>query len=191
MKAVSKAVFIDRDNTLLDNRGDLGDPDQVHLLPGAALAIADLNTAGYLVVVVTNQGGVARGAFSEEAVRQVHQRVAELLRVEGGNRALVHRYYYCPYHPEGTVPAYRMEHPDRKPGPGMLLQASRDLALELGECWMIGDQWRDMEAGHAAGTHTMLLMEDHPDTMQTSLQPPPLHAADLAEAVQIILETPP
>ncbi|MEM1207848.1 MAG: HAD-IIIA family hydrolase [Planctomycetota bacterium] len=153
------AVFLDRDNTLIRNDGDLGDPEKVELLQGVSTAVASLRGLGYRIVVVTNQGGVARGKYGESDVKAVHQRVAEL--VEGGaNGARIDAFYYCPYHPQGRLKQYMREHPNRKPSPGMLLEAAADLDLDLSRSWMIGDQMRDVQAGSAAGCRTVLLRAD-------------------------------
>jgi len=152
-----KAVFLDRDNTLIENDGDLGDPALVRLREGVAESLRSLREQGYRLIVVTNQGGVARGAYTERDVDAVHERIAQLVDEVAGAHGVIDRFYYCPYHPEGTVEEYRREHRWRKPQPGMLLQAARDLGLDLSQCWMIGDQPRDIEAGRAAGCRTILL----------------------------------
>ena len=149
------AVFLDRDNTLIHNDGDLGDPAQVELIQGVPSAIASLRGLGYSIIVVTNQGGVARGAYSEQDVDEVHQRINELVKASSGAR--IDRFYYCPYHPDGSVDRYKREHPWRKPAPGMLLQAAKDMDIDMSQSWMIGDQARDIEAGNAAGVRTILL----------------------------------
>ena len=149
------AVFLDRDNTVIHNDGDLGDPGQVRLIQGAASAIASLRGLGYRIVIITNQGGVARGKFKEQDVDAVNARVAELVKEYSG--ATIDRFYFCPYHPEGSVARYRKEHAWRKPKPGMLLKAAADLDLDLAQSWTIGDQIRDVQAGRAAGTRTILL----------------------------------
>ena len=155
---MNRAIFLDRDNTLIHNDGDLGDPSAVKLIQGAASAIASMQGLGYRVVVVTNQGGVARGKYTEADVEAVNSKVAEL--VKGISGATIDRFYYCPYHPEATVEQYRRDHPWRKPQPGMILQALKDLGLDPAQCWMIGDQDRDMQAGAAAGVRTILLRPD-------------------------------
>lgn len=146
------AVFLDRDNTLIANDGDLGDPALVQLLPGVQKALTTLAQAGWQLVVVTNQGGVARGHYEESDVDRVHDRVQELL----GPDALA-SFYACPWHPEGKAGPYRREHPWRKPAPGMLLAAAADHAIDLQASWMIGDAERDIEAGRAAGCATIRL----------------------------------
>jgi len=102
---------------------------------------------------------VARGKYGEADVKAVHQRVAELVE-SGANGARIDAFYYCPYHPEGRLKQYMREHPNRKPSPGMLLEAAADLEIDLGRSWMIGDQMRDVQAGSAAGCRTVLLRAD-------------------------------
>lgn len=160
--AVSTAVFLDRDDTLIACRsvtpdGDLGDPDLVRLLDGALEACRMLHEAGFRLVVVSNQGGVARGRYSVEDVERVNSRVNELL---GG---VIDAFYFCPYHPRGTTPQYTREHPLRKPQPGMLLQGAEDLGIDLADSWMVGDQERDCLAGRAAGCRTILIAQSPPE----------------------------
>lgn len=179
-----RAVFLDRDNTIIQNDGDLGDPERVTLIQGTASAIASLRGLGYKVIVVTNQGGVARGKYSEADVEAVNRRINELVKKQSG--AMIDRFYFCPYHPQAVVEQYKREHPWRKPQPGMLLQAAMDMNLDLRQCWTIGDQVRDVQAGKAASTRTVLLQD-----LSRAVQNPP--EADhvvgtLAEAARIIAE---
>lgn len=201
-----RCVFLDRDNTLIRNDGDLGDPERVELIQGAASAVASLRGLGYRVVVITNQGGVARGRYKEAAVQAVHARLNDLI-AHYANGARIDAFYYCPYHPEGNLKQYRKDHPDRKPQPGMLLRAAEDLSLDLTQSWMVGDQVRDVQAGAAAGTRTILLRPDaerlahvdpsdlqglDPELAQTVSTPPrrvpDFFAHDLVEAVRIIAQ---
>lgn len=201
---MNAAVFLDRDNTLIHNDGDLGDPQQVRLIQGVASAVASLAGLGYKVVVVTNQGGVARGKYTEEDVEAVHRKISELLEA-GANGAKVDRYYYCPYHPQGTVSRYRKEHPNRKPAPGMLLEAAREMGLDLSQSWTIGDQVRDIQAGLAAGTRAILLrldadrlkqfdpreypgLTDESDGDEKEKATPDFYARNLVEAVRIVAQ---
>ena len=201
---MNAAVFLDRDNTLIHNDGDLGDPDKVRLMQGAATAVASLCGLGYKVVVITNQGGVARGKYTEDDVDAVHEKLSAMLAA-GANGAKVARYYYCPYHPEGTVSRYRKEHPNRKPSPGMLREAASDLGLDLSQSWTIGDQVRDVQAGLSAGTRAILLRQDadrlkpfdpreYPglnDAASESTDPkatPDFYARNLVEAVRIVAQ---
>lgn len=155
-----RAVFLDRDDTLIANRslepvqgrrrGDLCDPARVRLLEGALEGSRLLKRARFTLVVVSNQGVVARGGGTIADVEATNRRVGELLVDERG-RELIDAFYYCPYHPQGTVPEFTREHPWRKPQPGMILQAAEDLDLDLARSWMIGDGERDIEAAVAAG----------------------------------------
>jgi len=156
----STAVFLDRDGTVVEDPGYIGDPDQVQLLPDATDAINRFSKAGHLVVVVSNQSGVARGMFTEEDLSQVHDRFVELLEADG---AVLDGAYYCPYlnGSEAKVEAYRRDSDLRKPKPGMLLQAARELGIDLTRSWMIGDAARDVEAGARAGCRTILVAR-HP-----------------------------
>ena len=157
-------VFLDRDETLIANAtlppperphpawkpGDLSDPERVGLLDGALEACRMMRGAGYTLVVVSNQGCVARGSATIEDVEAVNARVSELL-VDNLGGALIERFYYCPFHPEGNVPEFTREDDLRKPRPGMILRASDELDLDLGRSWLIGDMPRDCEAGERAG----------------------------------------
>jgi len=156
MSGRPSAVFLDRDDTLIACRsvtpdGDLGDPALVGLLPGAREACERWKEAGFALVVVSNQGGVARGRYGLEDVEAVNARLNELL---GG---AVDAFRFCPYHPNGTVPEFAREHHWRKPTPGMLLDAADELGIDLSASWMVGDGPRDCGAGRAAGCRTVLV----------------------------------
>ncbi len=178
--ATRRAVFVDRDNTLIDNDGYLSDAAAVRLLPGAAAAVARLRGAGYYVVVVTNQSGVARGLITEEQLAAVHQRMQDLLREAGTG---VDAVYYCPFleSDEAVVEAYRKESDLRKPRPGMLKLAAKELDLDLAACWMIGDAERDIEAGLAAGCKTIRIGADANGTKAMQM------AADLGAAADVVI----
>ncbi len=166
------AVFLDRDDTLIANRevtartphpGDLCDPALVRLLPGVATGLRRLRDAGFALVVVSNQGCVARGVCPVEQVEACNRRMRDLLRTEAGVELA--GVYYCPYHPKGTVAPFNVEHPWRKPAPGMMLAAAADLGLDLTRSWMIGDAERDAEAAVAAGidsTRAILVSDARP-----------------------------
>jgi D-glycero-D-manno-heptose 1,7-bisphosphate phosphatase len=146
---MTRAVFVDRDGTLIEEENYLGDPDKARLTPGAAGALKALRAAGFEIVVVSNQAGVARGLFGVDAVLAVHRRLDRMLADEG---ARVSRYYFCPHHPEFTGPCRC-----RKPASGMLVDAERDLGLELGECWLAGDRLTDVEASQRVGCPGILV----------------------------------
>ena len=149
---MSKAVFIDRDNTIIDDPGYISDPDSVKLLPGVELAIKSLAQAGFKNIVCTNQSGIARGMFTEDDLGLIH---AEMQRQLADKGVHVDAIYYCPYHPQGTIDQYARESDLRKPKPGMLLQGAEDLGLDLSQSWMVGDSPRDIEAGQRAGCRTI------------------------------------
>src|SRR5688572_6304744 len=152
------AVFFDRDNTLIVSDGYLGDPTKVVLVDGAAESVARVRQLGYATVVFSNQSGVARGMFAEDAVHAVNARMDEQL-LDANPTAVIDRHEFCSFHPEATVEAYRQESPLRKPRPGMILQAAERLALDLSRSWVVGDAPRDVEAGHAAGCRTILIKD--------------------------------
>ncbi|MCG3139006.1 MAG: D-glycero-beta-D-manno-heptose-1,7-bisphosphate 7-phosphatase [Phycisphaerae bacterium] len=156
-----RAVFLDRDKTLIADPGYISDPDQVHLLPGVGPAIQQLRQAGYLAILVTNQSGIARGLLTEKQLAAIHTRLQDLLRAEGTRLDAI---YYCPYldGPEAIIPQFRRASDWRKPQPGMLLAAARDHQLLLEQCWLIGDSHRDILAGQAAGCRTLLIDQNPP-----------------------------
>jgi len=171
-----RAVFLDRDGTLIRNDGDLGDPERVELLPGVAEGVRHLLGGGYRLVVVTNQGGIGRGLYDEAAYAHLTGWMLAQLRERGIEVA---RVYHCPYHPLEGVGAYRRDSIDRKPGPGMLLRARDELGLDLGGSAMIGDQASDMQAAAAAGVRLRLWLRA-PEAAPA--EPGALRVASLAEA---------
>ena len=130
------AVFVDRDGTLISERYYLADPAGVALMPDAVSALASLRQAGYALVVVTNQSGIARGVYTEEDYRAVAARLDQILRDAG---VLLDGTYYCPHHPDYTGPC-----DCRKPATGMFRRAAEDLGLDLGRSWYVGDKITDV-----------------------------------------------
>jgi len=151
---VKPAAFLDRDGTLIEDRGYICTFDQVHIYPFSGQALRRLNAAGIAVVLVTNQSAVARGICSCDQVESLHLRLRETLAAES---ACIDAVYWCPYLAGGKVPRFALESPMRKPAPGMLLQAARDLGLDLSRSIMVGDKLSDMAAGKAAGCRTALV----------------------------------
>jgi D-glycero-D-manno-heptose 1,7-bisphosphate phosphatase len=177
------AVFFDRDGTLIRDPGYLTHPDQVELLDGTAEALKELRFLGYKTVVVSNQPGVARGVITEEMLGQIHERLGDLVSQKGGALDAI---YYCPYHPDGSVPKYRQDSDWRKPRPGMLLAAAAQMDIDLAESWMVGDSSRDIEAGRSAGCRTILISSAHESPEGTDRNKPDHVAVNLGEAVNII-----
>lgn len=191
-RALRPAVFLDRDGVLIADVDLLVSQDQVHLICGAAEAVKALQDSGYLVVVVSNQTVVARGLATEADVRAVHAYIQRLLLAEGG--AAVDAFYFCPHHPNATLPEYRVACTCRKPRPGMLLKAAEDLGIDLSTSYMIGDRMSDMAAGQRAGCQTILVQSgrhldppiESPDPVAPSCQPD-FVCADLRRAAEWIL----
>jgi len=180
----NKAIFLDRDNTIIEDPGYINNPEQVKLLDGASEALISLKGMGYKLVVVSNQSGVARGLVTEDALGQIHKKLEQLLAEKGVS---LDRIYYCPYHTDGVIPKYRRESDWRKPSPGMLLAASRDLDIDLRESWMIGDAPSDIEAGVRAGCSTIMLAgRTHEQKMPPGTPAPDYKAVNLKEVVNII-----
>ena len=176
-----KAVFLDRDGTIIKGTEYLSSPEEIRLLPNAARGIRLFNEKGYLTVVVTNQSGIARGYFAEERLIEIHNRLLEILSGEG---ARIDAIYYCPHLAEGTVETYSIDCECRKPDPGMLLRAAREHQIELSSSLMIGDTPSDIMAGKAAGCKTVLIQNSHePFEMPVS---PDYIAKDLLEVAFIL-----
>lgn len=182
-----RAVFLDRDGTLIHDPGYLSDPEGVELLPGVADGLQALRRAGFLLVVVTNQSGIARGKYTVEQYESVAARLISILESAGIEIAAS---YYCPNHPEGTVAPYDVEHEDRKPNPGMWLRAEADHGIDLASSWSIGDGERDVVAGKRAGTRGVLLAGGRDKWPLPVLGPydPDFVARDMREAVLWILK---
>jgi D-glycero-D-manno-heptose 1,7-bisphosphate phosphatase len=181
-----KAVFVDRDGTLNVNTGYVGDPALVTLVPGAGDGVRLLAQAGYAVVVISNQSGIARGYFSEAAADAVDARVRELLSAQGAPIAAMYR---CPHWPPERRPSGVPECECRKPKPGLLLRAAADLEIALDRSWMIGDRLLDMQAGYAAGCRCVFVpgVPPHEPAEDLALAPPQYRARDLADAARFII----
>ena len=140
------AAFLDRDGVLNVDTGYVHRIDQLEWIAGAPEAIRLLNTAGYTVIVITNQSGVARGLYDEAAVRGFHAHMQDTLRAQG---AQIDAFYFCPHHPEGTVKEFAMRCTCRKPGIGMLEQAAREWPIDPNRSFLIGDKDADVAAAAA------------------------------------------
>jgi D-glycero-D-manno-heptose 1,7-bisphosphate phosphatase len=171
----ARAVFLDRDGVLIEDTGYPDDPDAISLLPGVGEGLRRLRSAGWRLVVVSNQSGVARGMFSIERLDAIHARLRELLALEG---VCLDALYFCPHHPQGVAATYVVDCDHRKPAPGMLMSAARALGLDLASCWLIGDRESDVQAAHRAGCRAVLL-----GTARTAAE---LQCATLVEAARAI-----
>jgi D-glycero-D-manno-heptose 1,7-bisphosphate phosphatase len=180
---------MDRDGTLSEEVGYVNHLSRYRLLPNSLEAIRLANAAGFLVVVTTNQAGVARGYFSEDLVHQVHGRLRTWVE-EGGGR--IDAVYYCPHHPKEGEPPYRAECDCRKPRPGMILRAAREHRIDLPASYVVGDSWIDIEAGAAAGVPGVLVLTGYGrgllEHQRDRLRVPPAHVAeDVLEAARWIV----
>jgi D-glycero-D-manno-heptose 1,7-bisphosphate phosphatase len=151
---VTRAVFLDRDGTLIEEAGYLDRLDRVALFPFSVDAVRLLNRAEFKIIVASNQSGIARGFFDEAFVDQTHRHIADAL-ARGGAR--IDAFYYCPHHPEGSVERYRQACDCRKPRPGLLRRAAGEHQLDLGRSFVVGDRPLDVEAAAAVGAAGVLV----------------------------------
>jgi D-glycero-D-manno-heptose 1,7-bisphosphate phosphatase len=146
---VYPAIFLDRDGVLIENRSDyVRDWSEVNVLPGAISALSNSAIKDYKVIIVTNQSAVGRGLMSLKTANEINEQLVNLIHRHGGKLDTV---YMCPHRPEENCLC-------RKPKPGLLLQAAKDLSLDLSRSWMIGDAWSDLQAGQRAGVRQSILV---------------------------------
>jgi D-glycero-D-manno-heptose 1,7-bisphosphate phosphatase len=176
-----RAVFLDKDGTLVVDMPYSVDPARMELAPGAGRALRALTAAGYRLVVVSNQSGVARGLFREEDLQPVVERLGALLAGEG---VALTDFVYCPHHPRGRVARYAHPCSCRKPEPGMIRSAAATHDIDLAGSWLVGD----IEAGRRAGCRTVLLDSgNETEWIDGPLRRPDHVAADLEDAARAIL----
>ncbi len=178
------AVFLDKDGTLVEDVPYNVDPVRIRLVEGAIPALHAIAAAGYVLVVASNQSGVARGLFEMSQLRQVESKLAQLVAAAGIHFA---GFYWCPHHPEGVVPRFAVACDCRKPASGLLLRAAEDLDLDLAQSWMVGDILNDVEAGRRAGCRTVLVDNGGETEWVTGPTREPDHVvADLTHAAAVI-----
>ncbi len=183
------AVILDRDGTINEEVGYIASPEQLRLIPGAVAALHRLQDAGFRLIIVTNQAGVARGYFDETALQRVNAHLLDLLAAEGVRVAGV---YYCPHHPTEGSPPYRQACACRKPGGGMVRRAAEEHGLDLARSFVIGDHLSDVLLGRGVGARTVLVLTGHgrEEAAKAEGTPggsPDCIAADLAEAAAWVL----
>ena len=179
-----KAIFLDKDGTLVDDLPYNVEPQRITLSSGAGAGLRLLSRLDYRFFVVTNQAGIAFGRIQEPAMEIVYDRLQDLLFRE---QLTLDGFYYCPHHPDGSVGAYARDCHCRKPMPGLLLQAAQDHGIDLRSSWMIGDILHDVEAGNRAGCRTVLI--DNGNETEWRLGPrriPTRMAPDLYAAAVLI-----
>jgi histidinol-phosphate phosphatase family domain/HAD-superfamily hydrolase, subfamily IIIA len=175
---MQRAVFLDKDGTLVVDIPYNTDPEKIELAPFAVEALKQLQDHGYLLIVVSNQSGISKGYFTAAALKPVITRIGRLLCPAG---ITLHDFYYCPHHENDACDC-------RKPKPGMLLQAARAHQIDLAHSWMIGDILNDVEAGKKAGCQTVLINNgNETEWLLTADRKPTFIANDLKEAAELIL----
>ena len=175
-----KALFLDRDGTINEDRGYVGRREDFRFLPGVFAALREAQARGYLIVVVTNQSGIGRGLYSEADFAALTEWMVARLAAEGVDIAGV---YHDPTHPTAAKGAYRRRSPERKPAPGLIARAAGELDIDLAESALIGDQESDIAAGRAAGVATTILLAPRGDGRATAAT----HVAEsLADAVRLL-----
>jgi D-glycero-D-manno-heptose 1,7-bisphosphate phosphatase len=181
------AVFLDRDGTINEDVGYVSAMSQLTLYPFAIDAVRLLNRAGYVVPMVTNQGGIGMGAIEPAFVGELHAEIDRRLAAGG---ARVDGWYSCPHHPDAVIEAYRGACACRKPATGMAEAAIRDLGIDPARSWMIGDKWIDVQLGHNIGARSILVRTGWGRRMEAA-RPPGQHVEaivdDLAAAVAFLL----
>lgn len=182
---MKKAVFVDKDGTLIHDIPYNVNPDLIRLLPSVGNGLRRLQRVGYMIVVVTNQSGVAHGYFPFEALAPVHRRLAELLADKG---VRLDDFFVCPHHPNGRIEPFINACNCRKPMPGMLQTAAKMHDIDLQSSWMVGDILNDVEAGNRAGCRTILINNgNETEWILSSERQPTAIAADFEEAATCII----
>ena len=185
MSEKSKAVFLDRDGTIIEDAGYINSPDQIKFIPGSIEAIKKLNQAGYKVVIISNQAGVARGLLTEDMLQTIDKVIHRQILNGGGH---IDASYYCPHHPEHGVYPYKQVCECRKPHPGLIKRAVREKNIELTGSFMVGDKSSDVETGRNVGIKTVFVRTGHGRNEEKNLKGKPDHIANnLPEAVRWIL----
>ena len=180
---MQKAVFLDRDGTINVERDYLFRCEEFEFISGVPQAIKQLNDAGFLVIVVTNQSGVARGYYNESDVEHLHKFLQAQL---AEHAAHVDAFYYCPHHPDKGNDSYLKKCCCRKPNPGMLYAAAGDFDIDLSHSFIVGDKLADVEAGLAAGCVPLLVLTGHGEAEKDKVAAQAYICADLPEAVREI-----
>lgn len=178
------AVLLDKDGTLVDNVPYNVDPARIRLAAGAAEALPRLHEAGYALVVVSNQAGIARGIVTAREVEDAAAALGERVAAAG---AKLSGFYYCPHDPVGAVAAFRRACDCRKPASGLLARAAAELALDLGRSWLVGDILDDIEAGRRAGCRTVLIDNGNETVWQLNPVRLPHHVVDRLDAAADII----
>ncbi len=183
---MNKAIFIDKDGTLIPDIPYNVNPDLITLSNTAIPALMLLQQHNFLLIVISNQSGVARGYFTEKDLKPVSEKIRSLLATEG---IKIDGFYYCPHHKDGTIKEYSIDCDCRKPKPGLILKAVADFLVDVTQSWMIGDILNDAEAGKSAGCQTILITNgNETEWIMNEKRQPDYTANNLLEAAKIIVE---
>ncbi len=181
-----KAVFIDRDGTLIKDVPYNANPALISLENYAAEMLQEFKRKNFLLIIISNQSGVARGFFSEADVNKMHDVIQQKL---SAFNVQLDAFYYCPHLVEGTIKEYAIDCSCRKPKPGLIFKAAKDFDINLNNSWMIGDILNDVEAGNAAGCKTILITNgNETEWILNAQRMPDYEAKDLKHATQIVLK---
>jgi len=186
---MNRAVFLDRDGTVNEEVGYLTDLDKLRLIPGAGAAIRLMNEAGFTVILVTNQSGVARGYFPERLVHEAHARLGDMLKAED---ARIDGVYFCPHHPVAGDSQYTMDCDCRKPKTGLIDRAVKDFGIDIRHSYLVGDKWSDVELAQRAGVHAILVesgfaADDPGNRRPEHVRDPDFIARDITDAAVWII----
>lgn len=163
----NQAIFLDRDGTLMEDRGYICDFSEAAIFPFAIEAVRLMNEHNFKVIVVTNQSSIARAICTEDQVREIHRQIQEFFLNRG---AVIDDFYYCPYHIDGVIEKFKKKHECRKPSPGMILQAAKDYDIDLSRSFLIGDSECDVLAGQNAGCRSILVLTGKGTQTRTELK---------------------
>ena len=184
---MNKAVFLDKDGTLIENIPYNVDPEKIKFYPDVPPSLYKLVQRGYLLIVISNQSGVSFGYFEEKDLNNISSEIKKRLK---DYKVEIKNFYYCPHHERGKIPAYAISCLCRKPKPGLIFQAQKDLNIDLKNSWIIGDILNDVEAGKRAGCKTILINNgNETEWIINELREPDFIVECFGEAVTTILKS--
>lgn len=183
----ARAVFLDKDGTLIPDVPYNVNPDLIKVEPETIEGIRLLRQNGFLLIVVSNQSGIAKGLFREEELTKVWERISSIL---GEHQLSIDAFYYCPHLPEAAIEKYSLHCDCRKPSPGLIYKAAQEFDIDLTRSWMVGDILNDVEAGNRAGCRTILIDNgNETEWLMSDWRKPSGVATNIQEAAFLILQS--